>query len=179
MLLSSSNRKNKPFPLQLYVSVVVCLRCLFHHILSRIAYTFREKRDFVIIIIMQFMMSANSQMRLQIMFVCMYITPSHYHHCANLSEDIELIKCLSHIFFECVRISIFSQLSIMRYMVLYLFNLPIPLVMIEKIYIFCLIIIIKSEALTFIHCLGLRHETMAFTVYSLIAILIRQENFKN
>ena len=24
--------------------------------------------------------------------------PSHYHHCANLSEDIELIKCLSDIF---------------------------------------------------------------------------------
>ena len=31
-------------------------------------------------------------------FVCLYITPSHYHHCANLSEDIELIKCLSDTF---------------------------------------------------------------------------------
>ena len=35
---------------------------------------------------------------LQIVFVCLYITPSHYHHCANLSEDIELMKCLSDIF---------------------------------------------------------------------------------
>ena len=34
----------------------------------------------------------------QILFICLYITPSHYHHCANLSEDIELIKCLSDIF---------------------------------------------------------------------------------
>ena len=34
----------------------------------------------------------------QILFVCLYITPSHYHHCANLSEDIELIKCPSDIF---------------------------------------------------------------------------------
>ena len=34
----------------------------------------------------------------QISFVCLYITPSHHHHCANLSEDIELIKCLSDIF---------------------------------------------------------------------------------
>ena len=34
----------------------------------------------------------------QILFVCLYITPSHFHHCANLSEDIELIKCLSDIF---------------------------------------------------------------------------------
>ena len=34
----------------------------------------------------------------KIVFVCLYITPSHYHHCANLSEDIELIKRLSDIF---------------------------------------------------------------------------------
>ena len=72
----------------------------FHHILSLIAYTFREHRDFVLIIIAQFMMSANSRIRfgLQIVFVCLDITPSHYHHCANLSEDIEFIKCLSDIF---------------------------------------------------------------------------------
>ena len=30
------------------------------------------------------------------------IWPYHYHHCANLSEGIELIKCLSDIFVECV-----------------------------------------------------------------------------
>ena len=35
---------------------------------------------------------------LKIVFACLYITPSHYHHCANLPEDIELIKCLSDIF---------------------------------------------------------------------------------
>ena len=45
------------------------------------------------------MMSANSQIRfdLKIVFVYLYITPSHYHHCARLSEDIELIECLSDI----------------------------------------------------------------------------------
>ena len=81
-------------------SVVMCLRCLLHYIVSLIAYTFRENRDFIFIIIVQFMMSANSRIRfgLQIVLVCLYITPSHYHHCANLSEDIELIKCLSDIF---------------------------------------------------------------------------------
>ena len=54
----------------------------------------------VFIKIVQFMMSANSRIRfgLQIVFVCLYITPSHYNHCANLSEDIEFIKCLSDIF---------------------------------------------------------------------------------
>ena len=35
---------------------------------------------------------------LKIVFVCLYITPSHYHHCANLSKDIEFIKCMSNIF---------------------------------------------------------------------------------
>ena len=55
--------------------------------------------EFIIIIIEQFKMSANSRVRfgLQIVFVCLYITPSQNHHCANLSDDIELIKCL-HIF---------------------------------------------------------------------------------
>ena len=99
MLLSSSNRKYQPFPLS-YFSVVVCLRCLLHHILSLIAYTFRENRDFVFITVVQFMMSANIRIRfgLQVVFVYLYITLSHYHHYANLSVDIELIKCLSDMF---------------------------------------------------------------------------------
>ena len=56
-------------------------------------------REFVFIIFVQFMMSANSQIRidLKIVFVYLYITPSNYHHCASFSEDIELIKCLSDI----------------------------------------------------------------------------------
>ena len=40
-------------------SVVVCLKCLLHHILSLIAYTFRDNRDFVFIIIVQFVMNSN------------------------------------------------------------------------------------------------------------------------
>ena len=81
-------------------SVVVCLRCLLHHILLLIAYTIRENREFVFISIVEFTMSANNRILfvLKIVFVCLHITPSHYHHCANLSEDIELIKCLSYIF---------------------------------------------------------------------------------
>ena len=85
MLSSSSNRKYPAFPLFSYFSEVVCLRCLLHHILSLIVYTFRENRVFVFISIVQFMMSANSRIRfgLQIVFVCLYITPSPYHHCAD------------------------------------------------------------------------------------------------
>ena len=52
----------------------LCLRCLLHHILLLIAYTFRENREFVFIIIVQFMMSANNRIRfvLEIVFVCLY-----------------------------------------------------------------------------------------------------------
>ena len=107
---------------------------------------------------------------LQIVLLCLYSTPSHYHHCAKLSEDIELIRCLSDIYLSSVwvRLSIFSQLPIIqpiiKYVGLCVFSLPTPLVMIEIIYILCLIIIIKSEVWTITHCLGLGHETMVCAV---------------
>ena len=137
LLNMKSNRKYAPFP---YCPVVVCLRCLLHHILSLIAYTFRENREFVFIVIVQFMMGANGRIRfaLQIVLVCLYSTPSHYHHCSKLFEDIEHIKCLSDIFCRVwLRLSIFSQLSIIQSIIQYVglcvCSLPTPLVMIERI----------------------------------------------
>ena len=168
MSLSSSNRKSPPFPLFSYFSVVVCLRCLLRHILSLIVYTFRENREFVFISIVQFMMSANSRIRfgLQIVFVCLYITSSHYHHCANLiwRHWIYQMPVRYNLSSVWVRLSIFSQLSIIQYVGLCVFSLPISFVMIERIYILCLIIIIKSEVWTVTHCLGLGHETMVCAV---------------
>ena len=41
---------------------------------------------------------------LQIVLVCLYSTPTYYHHCANLSKGIELIKCLSDIFCRVCKI---------------------------------------------------------------------------
>ena len=127
-------------------------------------HTFRENREFVFISIVQFMMSANSRIRfgLQIVFVCLYITPSHYHHCANFiwrhwTSKMHVRYNLSSVW---VRLSICSQLSIIQYVGLFVFSLPISFVMIESIYILCLIIIIKSEVWTITHCWGLGHETM-------------------
>ena len=167
MLLSSSNRKYPAFPLFSYFSVVVCLRCLLHHILSLIVYTFRENREFVFISIVQFWMNANSRIRfgLHMVFVCLYITPSH-HHCENFiwrhwTYKMPVRYILSSVW---VRLSIFSQLSIIQYVGLCVFSLPISFVMIESIYILCLIIIIKSEVWTITHCLGLGHETMVCAV---------------
>ena len=91
-------------PIVIIFFVVVCLTCLLHYILSLVAYTFRENWDFVFIIIVQFRMNASSRIRfgLRIVFVLLYITTFHYHHCSSLSEDIELIKCLSDIFLSSV-----------------------------------------------------------------------------
>ena len=52
----------------------------------------------------------------------------------TLSEDIELMKCLSNIICRVCKISIFSQLYIIQYMGLCVFSLPISFVMIERIY---------------------------------------------
>ena len=92
MLSSSSKRKYPPFPSLSYFYLVVCLRCLLHHIMSLIAYTFQENWEFVFIIIVQFMMSANSRMHVgsQIVFVCLYITLSHYQHCKNNLNTLNL-----------------------------------------------------------------------------------------
>ena len=148
--------------------MVLCLRCLLHHILLLIVYTFRENREFVFISIVQFMMSANSRIHfgVQIVFVCLYITPSHYHHCANFIRRHWTYKMpvrynLSSMW---VRLSIFSVIhyticgAVCFQFTHFLYDDW------ENIYILCLIIIIKSEVRTTTHCLGLSHETMVCAV---------------
>ena len=138
MLLSSSNRKYPPFPLFTYFSMVVCLRCLLHHILLLIVYTFQENRESVFISIVKFMMSANSRISfgLQIVFVCLYISPSHYHHCANFIWRHWTFKMpvRYNLSSRWVKLNIFSQSSIIQYVGLCVFSLPISFVMIERIY---------------------------------------------
>ena len=102
----------------------------------------------------------------QLIWQCLYITPSHYHHCANFiwrhwTYKMPVRYSLSSVW---VILSICSQLTIIQYVGLCVFSLPIPFVMIERIYILCLIIIIKSEIWTITHCLGLGHETMVCAV---------------
>ena len=98
-------------------------------------------------------------------FVCTVHHLIMHYHCANLSEDIELKMPVRYILSSLwVRLSICSQLSIRQYVGLCVFSLPISFVMIEMIYMLCLIIIIKSEVWTITHCLGLGHETMVCVV---------------
>ena len=63
-----------------------------------------------------------------------------------------------------LRLSIFSPLSIIQYVGLYVFSLPFSVVMLERINIPCLIIIIKSEVWTITLCLELGHATMVSAV---------------
>ena len=101
MLLSSSNRKYPPFPLLSNFSVVVCQRYLLHHIRLLIAYTFRENREFVFIIIVQFMMSANIRIRfgLQIVRHLIIIIVQTYLKALSLQNacQIYFVECVSKI----------------------------------------------------------------------------------
>ena len=148
--------------------MVVCLRCLLHHILSFIAYTFRENREFLFIIIVQLMMSTNNRIRFGFadrirLFVEYTISLSSL--CKLIWRHWTFKMPVRYILSSVwVRLSIFSPLSSIQYVGLCVFSLPIPLVMIERIYILCLIIIIKSEVWTITHCLGLGHETMVCAV---------------
>ena len=86
--------------------MVVCLKCLLHHILSLIVYTFRENRDFVFISIVQFMMSANSRIRFGLQMILFFFICTLHRLIIiimqTLSEDIELINACPIQFVECV-----------------------------------------------------------------------------
>ena len=170
MLLSSSNRKYPPFPLLSYISVVVFVTsysvtyCIyvpgkpgicFHYYCA--VYDECKYLD-------TFWLADRTRV---------YSTPSHYHHCANLFEGMVHIKCLSRYIFSSVwvRLSIFSPLYIIQYVGLYVFSLPISLVMIGRIYILCLIII-KPNVWTITHCLGLGREPMVSAVCHSIFLFI-------
>ena len=88
--------------------------------------------------------------------VCIQSTPQQiYFQRLQNSSKVNYITYIT--------LTISSQLSIKQYMGLCVFSWPISLLMIERVHILCLIIItIKSEVWTIIHCLG--HETMVCTV---------------
>ena len=110
------------------------------------------------------MMCANNRVHygLMVLHGYLHITLPHYHHYADLSEGIELLKCLSDIL--CLeRVSkISSVLSIIvhAYIGLCVFSLSISLMTILRIPELDLIIIIKSEVWPICHFLGLGHGTM-------------------
>ena len=154
MLLSSSNRKYPPFPLLSYFTVVVCLRCLLHHMLSLIAYAVYDECKYLD----TFWLADRTRLLIQYTISLSSLCKLIWRH---WTYKMSVRYILSSVW---VRLSIFSPLSIIQYVGLYVFSLPISLVMIKRIYILCPIVIIKSEVWTTTHCLGLGHETMVSAV---------------
>ena len=171
MLLSSSNRTYPPFPLLSYFSRLcawdVCY-IIFCHLLH---------------------IRSGKTGNLFSLLLCSlwwvgYVLPCRsYSYVCTVHHPIIIIvqnylKTLRHWTYKMpvryilssvwARLSIFSPLSIIQSIIQYVglcvFSLPTPLVMIERIYILCLIIIIKSEVWTITHCLGLGHEPIVCAV---------------
>ena len=170
MLLSSSNRKYPPFPLLSYFSVVdVCyiifcsgktgnlfslLLCslwwvqIIGYVLSWRSYSFVCTLHHLIIIIVQtYVKTLNLPNACQIYFV----------------ECVSKIRHIPSIIHYTVRGAVCFQFTHF-------------VVMIERIYILCLVIIIKSEVWTITHCLGLGRETMVCAV-CLFVFFLNKDNY--
>ena len=150
------------------------LRCLLHNILPLIAFIFQENRDFF-----HYHYAVYADCKYSDTFWLAYCIRLFVHYTISLSSLCKLIwrLCTYKMPFKYIlssvwgRLIIFSQLSIIKYVGLCVFSLPIPLAMIAIMYIlFRIIIIIKSEVWSIIHCLGLGHETMVCAVCFYILI---------
>ena len=106
--------------------------------LSLFASPFQVNRDFVFVIILQFMMSSNNMTRfgLQIVFFFFVYSIISLSPLCNLIWRHWTYKMPVRYILPSVwmRLSIISQLSIIQYMGLCVFSLPISLVMIDIIY---------------------------------------------
>ena len=139
MLLSSSNRKYPPFQLLYYFFVVVCLRCLLHHILWLIAYISGKTG-----ICFHYHCAVYDECKYSDTFWLADRTRLFVQYTISLSSLCKFIwrhwtykmpvwYILSSLW---LRLSILSPLSIIQYVGLYVFSLPISLVIIERIYIY-------------------------------------------
>ena len=94
--------KYQPFQLLSYFSMVVCLMWLYHVCCQFHIYPEKAR---LCVLLCNLMMCAHDGMHndSMVVFVCLHITLPHYHHYADISEGIELLKCLSSTFcLECV-----------------------------------------------------------------------------
>ena len=137
MLLSWSNRKYPPFPLLSYFSVVVCLRYLLHHMVTNCLYVPGKPG-----ICFHYYCAVYDECKYSDTFWLANRTRVFVQYTISLSSMCKLIcrhwtykmpvrYILSSVW---VRLSTFSPLSIIQYVGLYVFSLPISLVMIENIY---------------------------------------------
>ena len=144
-------------------SVVVCLRCLYHHRVP-VSYISREIWILFLVLLCCLMICANNRAHYgpMFVFVCFHITLPHYHHYADVSESIELLKCLSGTFFPSVCLILKSIISIIFHAI-YGAGGYVSLKMFVRMRAICLVVIIKSEVWPVCH-LWLGHEVMPCAV---------------
>ena len=146
-----------------YFSVAVCLRCLLHHILSLIAYVFRGTAILIHCHCAVYDECNDTFWLADRIRLFVHYTISLASLCKLIwrhgTYKMHVRYILSSVW---VKLSIFSQLSIIQYMGLCDFSLPISLVRVEIMY-----------TLSYYHhqigsmnyyCLGLGHETMVCAV---------------
>ena len=82
-----------------HISMVVCPGLLYHHMLS-ISYISRGSWCCASLSLCSYVICANNRVLYgpMVLFVSFYITLPHYRHYADVSESIELLKCLSGTF---------------------------------------------------------------------------------
>ena len=150
------------FPIVVIFSMVLCLRCLLHHILQLIAY-------YCIYI------PGNPGNCFHYLCAVHYESETYWladriplfvHYTISFSSLCKFIwrywthKMPVRYILSSVWVR-FSSCSVIQYTICWaVFSLPISFVMIERIYILCLIIILKSEIWTITHLLALDHEAM-------------------
>ena len=105
----NSSYRNEIGSINLYhcchISVVLHQKWLYHHMLS-ISYINRKTEFSYILSIISHIIWANNQTHHgpMIVFVCLCFTLLHYHHHSDVSEGIELLKCLLGVFSRvCVK----------------------------------------------------------------------------
>ena len=146
------------------------LRCLLHHILSLIAYTFWENREFALhYCCAVYDVSKYSDTfwlagRIRLFVQCIISLSSLYKLIwRHWTYKMPVRYILSNVW---VKLSIFSPLSSIQYVGLCVFSTHSSCDDWENIYIYilCPVIIIKSEVWIITHCLGLGYETMVCVV---------------
>ena len=145
LLSSSSNRKYQPYPSS-YFTVVVCLRCLLHHILSLIAYTFRENRYFVLIIRLWWVQIFGDVLACRSWSFACTLHSLTIIIVQTYLRTLDLWNACQIYFVECVsKIKhIFSVIHYTIYGAVFFLVYPFPLWCLRE-YTLCLIIIIQSE----------------------------------
>ena len=92
-----------------YFSVVVCLRWLYHHMLSA-SYISRESWVLFLLLLCSLIMCANNRVHYGLIaLICLHITLPHYHNHADISEVGMLIRYI--LLNVCLRFSSLKYLS--------------------------------------------------------------------